>query len=118
MKEGQCSSGGFVPKKERQKACDNFRATHFILGKHSTVHHSTNNLSQMNTFKTPRPMTALNSRQAGLNQIATHFKLGDPVRPEQQYSTLYGALLGSTAEKAKHQEKVTYGEPFAKKTSV
>jgi hypothetical protein len=77
--------GGFVPKAERQKACDAFRATHFTMGKHSTVHFSTNNLASANTWKIPRPQTALNSRQAGLNQISTHFVMGDKLKPNQQY---------------------------------
>jgi hypothetical protein len=55
------------------------------MGKHSTVHFSTNNLASANTWKIPRPQTALNSRQAGLNQISTHFVMGDKLKPNQQY---------------------------------
>jgi hypothetical protein len=48
-------------------------------------------------------------------QGATNFKLGDELKPAQQYSTVYGSLMGNIDHSGPKQEQ---GDVFAKKTSV
>ena len=113
--QGRATPGHFVPKAERQKASNAFRATHFIMGKAPTLSQSTSSLCQAQVQKRQRPQTANNARSAALMQGATNFKLGDEIRPNQQYSTVYGSLMGNIDHSGPKQ---TQGDVFAKKTSV
>ena len=62
MQRSNTFKAAYVPKEVRQRACDDFRATHFILGKSPSVRASTARLSTAN--KAQRPMTAANERNA------------------------------------------------------
>ena len=114
IQQGNGMQGGFTTQHQRKEAVNEFRRTHFIFGKHSTIHYSQARFDEM------KGIGMQGGRQKQTNSIAknqmTNFSIGTGLPKHQQYGTTYNTITGRA--RGWKTQKQTIGEVQAKKTSV
>ena len=105
--------GEFNTHVQRKKQVTEFRRTHFIFGKHSTIHYS------QARFQEIQGQGKAGGRQAQTNGAAknqaTNFRIGLGIPKHLQYSTTYNTITGKRNWTA---GRTDMGEVKAKLTSV
>ena len=93
INQGFSHKGEFVTHHQRRKDVNEFRSTHFIMGKHPST------LLSHQHYTMPKYRFARPERNRSTAQTqATNFKIGSQYRPSLQFQTTYGTVNGRGAK--------------------